>query len=413
VTPLAFLRLPEVERTLAMAQQAAALPLSVHTIAHGEEGLRLMASGGCTICQHIAQLPGGRAACRASRSPASADALSQARPVAFVCHAGLSCISFPLVDAAPFAATLGPFLPDAAPPDIELILRERMAELAEDTQDSVSLPLDDVRRVPVSAPVATATWLRDALGKLWQEQHPEVQTSSPSRAEETKEPPSRPRRLRVPEASFQPEQVALLLASGNTPRARRLLLESIEQRTRSHTGAAIPAGAPALAMTAAVLEAAARASMDTARAQEILIALAQEVQAAVSPKESIAVVMKVLRCLVPRRSKTTDVMARYAALDALITHRLQERITLNEVAQELGETPSAITHRLQRKFGLSFSEYIGRLRVEEAKRLLRRTRLTATEVAHRVGVRDQSQFSKLFKRHEGLTPTAFRERYGR
>ena len=132
-----------------------------------------------------------------------------------------------------------------------------------------------------------------------------------------------------------------------------------------------------------------------------------------SPKEAVAVVMQVLRHLVPRRSAAGESMARYAELDALIAHRLHERITLNEVARELGESPSAITHRLQRKFGLSFSEYIGRLRVEEAKSLLRRTRLTATEIARRVGVRDQSQFSKLFKRHEGLTPTAFRERYGR
>lgn len=412
MNPLTFLRLPEVERTLTMAQQAAALPLSVHTVSRGEEGMKLMSWGGCAICQHIAQLPGGRAACRASRAPASSAAQSQSRPVAFVCHAGLSCISFPLAEGAPFAATLGPFLPDSAPLELESLLRDRVAELADDASDSLSVPLDDLRRVPVSAPMATASWLRDTLGKLWREL---ATIQEPPSHPDSSSPPStaRTRRPRIPAASFQPEQVALLLASGNRPKSRRLLLESLEQRTRSYTGTVIPAGAPALALTAAVLEAAARAGMDTTVAQAMLSSLTSNLQTTVSPKEAMAVVMQVLRHLVPRRSAAGESMARYAELDALIAHRLHERITLNEVARELGETPSAITHRLQRKFGLSFSEYIGRLRVEEAKSLLRRTRLTATQIARRVGVRDQSQFSKLFKRHEGLTPTAFRERYGR
>lgn len=412
MNPLTFLRLPEVERTLTMAQEAAALPLSVHTVSRGEEGMKLMAWGGCAICQHIAQLPGGRAACRASRAPASSAAQSQSRPVAFVCHAGLSCISFPLAEGTPFAATLGPFLPDAAPLELESLLRDRVAELAGDARSALAMPPDDLRRVPVSAPLATASWLRDTISKLWREQ---VSILEPVSQPESSPSPTitRIRRPRGPEASFQPEQIALLLASGNRLKARRLLLESLEKRTRSHTGVAIAAGAPALAMAASVLEATARAGMDTSRVQPLLSAHASSIQAAMSPKEAMAVVMQVLRHLVPRRSAAGESMARYAELDALIAHRLHERITLNEVARELGETPSAITHRLQRKFGLSFSEYIGRLRVEEAKSLLRRTRLTATEIARRVGVRDQSQFSKLFKRHEGLTPTAFRERYGR
>ena len=66
--------------------------------------------------------------------------------------------------------------------------------------------------------------------------------------------------------------------------------------------------------------------------------------------------------------------------------------------------PSAVTHRLQRRFGLSYSEYLGRLRAEKAKELLRRTRLGIAEVASRVGINDSSNLGRLFRRHVGMSP---------
>ena len=84
---------------------------------------------------------------------------------------------------------------------------------------------------------------------------------------------------------------------------------------------------------------------------------------------------------------------------------------MKDVATKLGQTPSAITHRLQRKFGMSFSEYFGRMRVEQAKELLRRTRLSVLEIATRVGVNDPSNLGKLFRKFENVSPIAYRQRY--
>jgi len=68
---------------------------------------------------------------------------------------------------------------------------------------------------------------------------------------------------------------------------------------------------------------------------------------------------------------------------------------------------------LRRKFGMSFSEYVNRLRIDRAKDLLRRTQLNATQIAQRLGISDQSNFGKLFKRFEGITPLEYRERFGK
>lgn len=49
-------------------------------------------------------------------------------------------------------------------------------------------------------------------------------------------------------------------------------------------------------------------------------------------------------------------------------------------------------------------------RLQLAKRLLRRTSLSVTQIAFAAGYESSSGFCTTFKRREGCTPTAFRER---
>jgi two-component system response regulator YesN len=92
--------------------------------------------------------------------------------------------------------------------------------------------------------------------------------------------------------------------------------------------------------------------------------------------------------------------------------RLPGKVLLKDIAAELGQHPTAITHWLQRKFDMSFTEYVGRIRIDMAKELLRRTHLGVGEVAQRVGIDDTSNFSRLFRRHEGMSPLDYRKRLG-
>lgn len=54
-------------------------------------------------------------------------------------------------------------------------------------------------------------------------------------------------------------------------------------------------------------------------------------------------------------------------------------------------------------------DYLRRLRVEEARRLLADSRLSVKEIAARAGFRDTSHFSKVFRRIDGLSPAHFRD----
>jgi transcriptional regulator GlxA family with amidase domain len=61
--------------------------------------------------------------------------------------------------------------------------------------------------------------------------------------------------------------------------------------------------------------------------------------------------------------------------------------------------------------GVSPIAYVQRLRIEDAKRRLERTNVSADEISWRVGYEDAAFFRRLFKRTTGMSPGAYRKRF--
>ena len=57
-------------------------------------------------------------------------------------------------------------------------------------------------------------------------------------------------------------------------------------------------------------------------------------------------------------------------------------------------------------------EYVHTLRLEEAKQMLEAGDLPVEAVANEVGYEDAGFFSRLFRRQVGITPSAYRKRFG-
>jgi len=60
-----------------------------------------------------------------------------------------------------------------------------------------------------------------------------------------------------------------------------------------------------------------------------------------------------------------------------------------------------------RETGETLTEYISRVRIEEAKKLFSTTRLKVYEVAERVGFQNVEHFSRVFKKLAGASPTSW------
>lgn len=84
-------------------------------------------------------------------------------------------------------------------------------------------------------------------------------------------------------------------------------------------------------------------------------------------------------------------------------------LTLEMLASLVGANRSYVSSYLNHVLGDSYSDYIAKLRLAEAKQLLRETDDTLPVIASRVGFSTLQTFHAQFKKHnEGMTPTEYR-----
>jgi len=79
-------------------------------------------------------------------------------------------------------------------------------------------------------------------------------------------------------------------------------------------------------------------------------------------------------------------------------------------ADELAVPPAALSQALTQASGRSTKELVTERVMNEAARLLRFSDRSVSEIAYRTGFGDPLYFSRAFKRHQGVAPSAFRDR---
>ena len=82
---------------------------------------------------------------------------------------------------------------------------------------------------------------------------------------------------------------------------------------------------------------------------------------------------------------------------------------MNEVAEQVNFSPNHFSTVFSDETGETFRNYLTRVRIEQAKKLLRSTKLMCSEVAMECGYNDPHYFSITFRKNTGLTPQQFRK----
>ena len=85
-----------------------------------------------------------------------------------------------------------------------------------------------------------------------------------------------------------------------------------------------------------------------------------------------------------------------------------DEVQLSDLALVAHVSPSYLSTRFKKEVGVSFSEYLVRFRINKAKDLLKKGNISCKEAAESVGYKDYAQFSKMFKKYIGITPTDYR-----
>jgi AraC-like DNA-binding protein len=91
---------------------------------------------------------------------------------------------------------------------------------------------------------------------------------------------------------------------------------------------------------------------------------------------------------------------------------LNPLLTINKLGRAISISPRDLSQIINESLGVDFFEYVNSYRVKEAKRYLTDTsnrNRSILDVLLDLGFNSKSVFNRVFKKHTGMTPSAFKK----
>lgn len=116
-----------------------------------------------------------------------------------------------------------------------------------------------------------------------------------------------------------------------------------------------------------------------------------------------------------RKELSTDLLAQFnQQLETYFeSGQLEEKgvPSIELLADKLSVSQRYLSDTLKKETGKTSTEHLQLYLINEAKNMLLQPHLTVADVAYELGFEYPQYFSRLFKKKEGLSPTAYREKY--
>lgn len=106
--------------------------------------------------------------------------------------------------------------------------------------------------------------------------------------------------------------------------------------------------------------------------------------------------------------ETENAPVRIERARQFIEEHYDEELRLSNLARHLAMSPFVLCKQFRRTTGVTFKDYVSRLRVEKAKTLLLNPKYRISEAAYAAGFQSLSNFNRHFRRITGQSPTRYR-----
>ena len=128
--------------------------------------------------------------------------------------------------------------------------------------------------------------------------------------------------------------------------------------------------------------------------------------------ESVGIILRLLGRFVKEATPKYDTKdSRVREAISLINSKTSEPLRVDSLARAVRMTPDHFIRLFKKEMGCTPAQFIIGRRMTQAMLMLSAEPLMTKEVAYALGYDNLSYFSRLFKRHTGLTPGAYRERF--
>jgi YesN/AraC family two-component response regulator len=109
------------------------------------------------------------------------------------------------------------------------------------------------------------------------------------------------------------------------------------------------------------------------------------------------------------KKKKIDNLEIVQRVKEFIHENYAKKLTLEEIADHAYFSPSYLSKIFKEITGITIMDYVTQVRLREAKKLLRDTRMSLNKIANSVGYYDASYLSNVFKKEMGITPGQYRK----
>lgn len=111
-----------------------------------------------------------------------------------------------------------------------------------------------------------------------------------------------------------------------------------------------------------------------------------------------------------RKLRSTSSRSCIRQVQEYVEAHLSENVSLSQAARHVFMNPSYLSRLFREETDESYSEFVTRRKMEEARRLLDQRDFKVYEASSAVGYADPAYFSRVFRRHFGVTPSEYRDR---
>ena len=93
-----------------------------------------------------------------------------------------------------------------------------------------------------------------------------------------------------------------------------------------------------------------------------------------------------------------------------IDDHFQDKISLEQIAEEIHMNRTYISVLFKKETGIKFSDYLQKVRLKKAGKMIEETRVSIQEIAEQTGFFDAAHLSRVFKENYQMTPLEYRRK---